>query len=305
MVGKHDFRDPMRPVQMPAWTYIRSWLRIVPQTKLPLTWSLRAAQAAARLRMVRRPRLHGHVRQAIGLITDESLTERTLRCYISRAIAVRRMGGHTYAPVSRRSRQWLLRALRPEGIERLERLRAEDGGVIVLGTHVGLSGWVGPVLRGLGYPVKLLQRKRVAPETLLLLQRDGWLGEVLPYPSDKDAGPHLKKLHELLLSGSWLQHSADYGGAAGLSGRYFGRQVRCYRAPWVLSRLTGAPAVPVLILSDERMRARMIVGPVLRVPADGPAQEAMQRALQTYLDFVVAHVGPWPWNMTRPDWVQG
>jgi hypothetical protein len=302
-VRKLDFANPLQPLSLPLSARLFALPRMMAQRRLPLRLSLLASCWTSALRILFHPRLREHTAHAIRAVATEPLDDGVLNRYVRHAIGLRRMGFHTYGPVSGRSRRWLLRSLHVDGVERLDELKAAGHGAVVLGAHFGLDGWVGPVLRGLGYPSKLIQRRRIAPETYLLLKRDGWLDQVLPYPDETSSGPHLKMLHDMVLSGSWVIHVADQYDPQGMQGMLFGREVRCCSAPWVLARLTGAPAVPVLLLADERMRVRMTVGPLLRVPKDAPAHHGTKEAFQTYLDFLTREVRPAPWNVAKASWL--
>jgi lauroyl/myristoyl acyltransferase len=297
------FSNPLHPVDLPFATRLLALPGVIAQRRLPIRLSLTASYWTSGLRVLRHPQQRDHVARAIRLVAGKPLDERTLSRYVRRAISLRRMGFRTYGPVSGRTRQWLLRSLQVEGLEQLDGLKAASQGAIVLGAHVGLDGWVGPVLRGLGYPVKLIQRRGGGPQMYLLLKRDRLLDEVLPYPDEVGSGPHLKMLHDMVLSGCWVIHVADVHDPRGLPGAFFGHEVRCCRAPWALARLTGAPAVPVVLLADERMKVRMTVGPLLRVPQDVPAHPAMGQAFQAYLDFLTSQVCPVPWNVSRTYWL--
>ncbi|MCY3018300.1 MAG: hypothetical protein NTW87_04610 [Planctomycetota bacterium] len=162
-----------------------------------------------------------------------------------------------------------------------------------------MNAWIGPILIQFGYPLRLIQRREVSPEKLLLLRRDGWTQRVLAYPQPDEVGIHLKRLHDLLCQGHWIQHVADYADrGTGLRGLYLGRQVRCGRVPWVLGRLTGAPLVPVLVLVDERMRARMHIGTPIILGETPSGNGALEAAFQTYLRFLESHIREVPWNLS-------
>jgi len=210
---------------------------------------------------------------------------------------VRRLGARTYAPAFRRSKEWIVQALQPEGLEHLAEAK-RTGGAIVLATHAGFTAWVTPVLHQLGYPLRLSQRERIVPEKAILLRWQGLTSEVLPYPESAEGGLHLKALHNLVVAGNWVQQAGDYPSrGSGLRGKYLGFEVRCVRAPWVLARLTGRPAIPILMLMDERLKLKLIVREPIYVARSGNATDATTSALQSYLDFATEHISPVPWNL--------
>jgi len=224
-------------------------------------------------------------------------SQREIERQVALSRMIRRMGARTYAPVFRRSRDWLVNALHPQGLEHLEEVR-RTGGAIVLGTHMGFASWVAPVLHQLGYPVRLTQRRRIAPEKLILYRWHGLTQHTLSFPEGAEGGFHLKSLHDALRDGAWIQHTGDYPAREdGLEGRYLGFDVRCVPAPWVLARLTERPVIPILILMDRSLRLRLIVREPVRVVRSGDSRDAMTAAFQTYLDFAAAHVSPMPWNL--------
>ena len=85
-------------------------------------------------------------------------------------------------------------------------------------------------------------------------------------------------------------------------GQYLGHPVGCRPAPLVLGRLTGAPLVPVLVLADEHLVLRLVVGPPIMVSPDGPSKDAIQAAFQAYLDFLGSRLARAPWNLSLIDW---
>jgi lauroyl/myristoyl acyltransferase len=248
-----------------------------------------------------RPKRREKFARMLQAFLPEGTDSREVDRQIILARTVRRIGAHTYAPVWRRSRDWLLEHFRPEGLEEIDRIKREGCGAIVLGTHAGLNAWIAPILRQLGYPVRFMQRQNIGADTFLLVKWEGVASQGLPFPEDGEGGLHFKSLHALLKSGVWIQHVADYADPdpeTGLDGTYVGLKVRCGRASWALARLTGAAVIPALVLMDRRVRFRMVFGPPITVSADGDPKEAMTTAMQTYLDFVTREVMKMPWNLS-------
>ncbi len=291
------FTDPQRPVRIPWHVYAGSAARIAWLRLLPMAWTFPVEAALSAVERWRRPARRRHMAELLEPFVPPGTSRRELHRQVALSRMIRRVGARTYAPVFRRSREWLVQALRPEGLEHLAEVR-RTGGAIVMGAHAGFSPWVTPVLHQLGYPVRLTPRTRIAAEKLMLLRWQGIVSQVLRYPEGSESGAHLKALYDLIRGGVWVQHVGDYpAGRGGLSGSYLGFDVRCVRAPWVLARLAGRPVLPVLILMDRRLRARLIVGEPICVAQAGDATAAMSAALQTYLDFAAAHISPMPWNL--------
>jgi len=300
-LGSVDFRDPTRSVAPGRRAQLVALARLAAQRALPVPWSLRLGMWRVRLGFAlglsRRLPTKAFLRPLLPPTVDEGELERLTA--LSRA--TRQLGAHTYGPVHRRSREWLLHALRPEGLEHLEEARASGRGVIMLGTHAGLNAWIGPILLQLGYPLRLMQRATVSAEILLLLRRDRIVSQVLPFPGHQGAGIHLKMLHDLLKSGAWVQHVGDYPDSVkGLEGTYLGSPVRCVRSPWALGALTGAVLVGALLLVDADLEPRLHVATPICV--NGAGVGAMEAALQAYLDFVSRAVAPLPWNLDLFHW---
>jgi GT2 family glycosyltransferase len=227
----------------------------------------------------------------------------SLRRQVVLSRTIRRLGTHTYAPVSRRSREWLMRTFQPEGLEHLEEIKRSGQGAIILGSHAGLNGWVAPILIQLGFPMWLMQRPHMSPHRLMNLEQDGWSDRVIPSPLEGEEGAHLKRLHELLRQKEWIQHGADaIARDEGVLGTFLGRPVRGRTALWVLGRLAGVPLVPALVLADEHLVPRLVVGPPIRVSSTGPSKDAMQAAFQAYLDFMTSQLARAPWNLSLVDW---
>jgi lauroyl/myristoyl acyltransferase len=296
-------RDPLRRVRIPAPLAALGVWRGLFYRSLPLRWALSFTMATVRLDMARRPSRRRYLLGVLRSILGDTVSEREINRYLTIARALRKLGGHTYAPVFRRPRGWLLRSFRPQGLDHLDALRAAGGGLIILGTHVGQHHWVAPILRQLGYSLRLTQRRRSAVDTYLLMRRDGALPHMLPFPATGEEGPHLKKLHDMLRSGVWLQHTGDYpAGAGGVCGTFMGRSVRCAPAPWVLARMARVPVVAILVLTGERLQTRMFISPPIRVEPAAALPDGLQQPFQTYLDFVTRHIVPAPWNIGLKHW---
>ncbi len=243
----------MRPVRLPWALAALGAVRNFAYRTLPLGWSVALAKATTRLDMLRRPDRRRQLLSVLRTIVPEQTDERELMRQLVLTRALRKFGGNTFAAVFHRSREWLLGVLRPEGIEHLDALHAAGSGAIILGTHVGQNGWVGPVLHHSATPLRLMQRRRTTVDAYMLMRRGGLLPEVLPSPPPDESGAHLKRMHDLLSAGRWAQHVGDFPtNSGGVRGTYMGRQVQCVPGPWVLARLARVPVVPVLILSDRR-----------------------------------------------------
>jgi hypothetical protein len=292
-----SFTDPQKPLRIPAHLYVRSvahiaWLRL-----LPMEWTFPLEVGMSAFGRWRRPKRRRRMVRLLELFAPPGTSRRELERQVILSRMIRRVGARTYAPVFKRCRDWLVHALRPEGLEHLEQAR-RAGGAIVMGTHAGFASWVTPVLHELGYPVRLTQRRHIAPEKVILFRWHGLTSQVLPYPEDADGGGHLKALYNLVRAGAWVQHVGDYPDCKnGLHGTYLGFGVRCVRAPWILARLAERPVIPVLMLMDRSLRPSLTVGKPIWIAHSGDATDAMTLALQAYLDFAAAHISKMPWNL--------
>lgn len=295
---KLDFRRPAQCGQPPWFTRLRAGALIALQRHLPLSWSMRLSLLGRGLEMLLHPRRRRMIADVLAPLLAGSAASESLAWHVRMALLVRQTGTRTYAAISNRPRDWLVATLRPEGLETLEALARAGGGAIVLGTHAGMTAWMPAALIQLGLPLRLTQRKRVYPQTLMLLRRDGWIDRVLEYPDEGDEPARLKGLYDLLKQGQWLQHTADYPDhRKGLTGRCFGGTVRCRRGPWALGRLSGAPLVPALVVLEADLRPRLLIGQPIRIDPRAPAQEAMTAAFGQYLSFLEAHLATRPWNL--------
>lgn len=295
---KLDFRHPAACGRPPWATRLQAAALIALQRSLPLRWSMRLSLLGRRLEMAMHPRRRQMIADVLSPLMGGPGPDKSLAWHVRMALLVRQMGTRTYAAVTGRSDAWLRQTLRPQGLEPLDALARAGRGAIVLGTHAGMTAWMPAVLTQLGFPLRLTQRKRVYPQTLMLLRRDGWLPRVLEYPDEGAEPAHLKGLHDLLKQGQWIQHTADYPDhRKGLTGRCFGATVRCRRAPWALGRLSGAPLLPVLVVLEADLAPRLLVGGPIYVDPDAPAEEAMAAAFQRYLDFLQTHLASRPWNL--------
>jgi lauroyl/myristoyl acyltransferase len=297
-----DFSQPLDAPAVPLWAAAWYLSRVSLYRLLPLRWAMRLCRISRRMELLTHPSRRRHLEGVLAPLVAEGSSRRDVRRMTVHSKLVRRLGAHTYAAVFRRSRPWLLRTLRPEGLEALDRLKSDGRGAILLACHAGMNAWVGPVLLQLGYPTRLIQRSLVSMHEILLLRSDGWDSRVLPYPKGGDEGIHLKWLCDLVRQGEWVQHAADSRQVRGVAGRCLDRPVRWCRGPWAIARHTGAPCLPALILMDEDYRLRLVLGDPIYVDANGPPAEAMARGFQTYLDFLDRHVRPVPWNLHLGVW---
>ena len=302
-MGKFDSHDLSRPISIPLATRLWTRARIFIGRRFSPRGALRWACLWRRIELWMHPRRRWRLTILMKRLLPPGVTRREAYRLALASRAVRRVGGHTFSPVSRRSRKWLLETLRPEGLEHLEAVRQAGRGAIVLSTHSGMNAWVGPVLLGLGYPVRLMQRTSISAEKYLLFRDNGWIDRVLPYPDPANSGPHLKRLLEFVRQGQWVQHVATARRpTAGLSGDFLGRQISASPAAWALARLSGAPALPAFVLADADLRPRLVVGEPLTVAADGPAPAAVEKAFLAYLKFVTDRLAAEPWNVSLLDW---
>ncbi len=291
-----DFRRPDQCLSLPLSDRAGAMSRILLQRALPFGWLFRVHRPGRSIEASARPGVAADLRRMFASIAPHA-TEADIERFVRRSLLIRRVGGQTFAGVFRRSREWLVQRLRPEGLDVLEKVRQEGKGAIVLGTHAGMTGWMPAILIQLGFPMWLTPRARIPADALLLLRWSGWVSRVLPFPDPADAGVHLKRLHDILGRGEWIHHTGDYPDREkGIPGKCFGFDVRCRRAPWALARSSGAPLIPALVLLNADFSARLVVGPALYVDARSPAMEAMTAAFQTYLDFVEANLRSQPWN---------
>jgi lauroyl/myristoyl acyltransferase len=203
----------------------------------------------------------------------------------------------TYRPIRHRSREWLLRTFQPEGLQHLEELKKQNSGAIILGVHIGLYAWVGYLLRDLDFPVRFTQRREIPEEIYFLMEKDGLLPEMLPFPDCAMRGLHLKALYDIVRRGTWIQHAIGYPIVGGLRGRYLGVDGPWARGPWTLARLSGVPVVPILVHASRGWTFKMVVGEPIHVAAEGPAETAMEDALQKCFDFINPRALEAPWNI--------
>jgi lauroyl/myristoyl acyltransferase len=297
------FTDPSRPVKVPLSEAAFALSRSLLYRCAPLKWTLAFGMATCRLDLARRPARRRLLQRLLESVAPGASGESETSRQLVLARALRKIGAYTYAPVYRRSQQWLMDNFRPEGLEHLEAVKDSGGGAIVLGTHAGQSSWIGPILRQLGYPMRRTQRQRISVDTYLLMKRDGTLADVLPYPSPGESGLHLKRLYDMLRQGVWMQHVGDFPDPDnGISGTYMGRRVRCVAGPWVLARIARVPVIPALLLTDENLDSRLLVCRPITVDPGASIREGLEQPLQTYLDFASRHLGAAPWNMGLKHW---
>lgn len=70
----------------------------------------------------------------------------------------------------------------------------------------------------------------------------------------------------------------------------------------ISARNIGAAIVPSLVLVERDLTCRLVIGEPICVPTEGPRQEGLDAAFQTYGDFLSRHLGPRPWNVHLKNW---
>ena len=214
-----------------------------------------------------------------------------------------RVGRNTFAPVFHRTRSDLIEFLRPKGLETLDKLKEDGEGTIILQGHFGYNAWCGPALIGMGYPVHLMQRHHISPNKLLMFRRAQWGDRVVRFPEPGMEGMHLKKLHDMLRGGAWIQHVAEKPAPdSGVEGELFGHRIRCFRTPWTLAKLSKCPAVPVMIVADRKMQPEMLVGPAIRVGTGKAGSQSVESAFHCFLRFLEQAMEGRRWNFHPKTW---
>ncbi len=303
---RFPFAEHKGPIKIPPVAYLKACARIIAHRTMPLRWSLMMSVWEARLRMRLEPERREHIQ---GFLKD-FLPSETSREQLERAaclsLAIRRIGVRTYAPVWRRSREWLLHHFRPEGLGQLEELKRSGGGAILLGTGMGLKLWVEPILRQLGYRLHSLQRKGVTAQALLLMRWEGVASEIAPYARGGESAVYMKKLHDLVKQGEWVRHvGQDSAHDNPVKGRLRSVEATSGRGPWLIARATGAPLIPVVVLMDADFRCRLVVDQPIHVAGQGSAASAIEAAFQSYLDVIKRHLLRVPWNfMGASSWLK-
>ena len=147
--------DPLQPVRIPFPAAAFSLSRVALYRSLPLDWAMALAVATSRLDLARRPDRCKRLLSALESVVGRS-SRRAHGAQAGRARPRRARNRHAHATrrVFHRPGQWLLRSLRPQGLEHLAAAKASGRGAIIMGTHAGPTGWVGAILQQLGYPLR-------------------------------------------------------------------------------------------------------------------------------------------------------
>ena len=301
-MAQFDFTDPSRPIKVSIWSRLRSVVRILAQRALPLKWTFGMSVCASRIKVRLDSELRARKFPVLRPLVPPETSDREIERQIALSRTIFKLGAKAYAPVYRRSTQWLLRTFRPQGLEHLAQVKRTGGGAIVLTLHAGLNAWAEPILRQLGYPMRLTHRMAISLDSLLLMRWEGVAQRILSYPDNEESGAHLKRLYDLIKKGEWIQHVGDFPAErGGLRAVHLGVEMRFRPAPWALGRLTGAPLIPLLVLVDRDFKFGLHVGPPIGVGDSGASpEEAMTTALQRYLDFVGERLSGMPWNLYLP-----
>lgn len=203
--------------------------------------------------------------------------------------------------------RWLGGQLRVEGLEPLNhalldaKAASRKGGVIVLTGHIGNWEVGAMAIRQMGWPSTALALPHADPKINAFFnrKRTHFGAEVI------QTGPSaFRQCAAALRRGTvlGLVGDRDFGGT-GVRLPFFGHPVRMPRGPALLSLLTGAPILPVVVAREGPWRLRFVLGETIYPPREGRADDAVVRNLTAaYARFLEHGIRTYPtqWLMLQP-----
>ncbi len=190
----------------------------------------------------------------------------------------------------------------PSGRDRLARARAVGRGVILVSGHLGAwaLGTVAMQHYGIGAPLVAMAEERDQRLHAAEEQRRGWQSVY----TTRSPFAALELCHELRKGGMVaMQLDRDTGDRA-IELPFCGHPARFPLGPAILSRLTGAPILPVFLLHEGRGRFSVCVEEHLIADRTRHRDEDLlhttERLVAIYESYVRAH--PLQWFNFHPFW---
>lgn len=229
---------------------------------------------------------------------EERLGEVARQCY--RQLG---MSAAEFFRLGRADRQTILNQIDVEGLEYVDRARAQGRGVILFSAHLGNWELMAIVITLLGYRLHPVARSLGNPWLNRLVNRiRGRYGSrVLDKKSEAAPGAIIQALRRGDFIGILLdQNMAPYDG---IFVEFFGRPACTSKGLALVARRTGAPVLPAFIVREKVDRHRLIFGPPLEMAKSRDVErdilENTARCTAEIERTIRAHPDQWLWLHRR------
>jgi KDO2-lipid IV(A) lauroyltransferase len=188
-----------------------------------------------------------------------------------------------------------------EGLEHLDKLKAEGRGAVLATCHLGCFPMLGMLINQQGHDLRWVIR---APNASGL---NKWMSQMLAnaeisWMSDKDRMQTVKDSLNILNSGKFLALMVDQNFGGGIFVDYFGRKAGTTLGPATLARRCNVPLIPACIYWQNDLKHRVIIKPPLEsdeLDNEKAAADLMVQATRQVEEWVRHRPEQWLWLHRR------
>lgn len=209
--------------------------------------------------------------------------------------------GMTAAEYSRQGpydRDWVLKNLRPQGLEYIDKALALGKGCIILTAHFGNWEMIAVALSRLGYDMHAVANIRHIPELTLMVDKKRLdAGIKLISLEGRAARNSLLTLKKNALLGLVAD---EYPRQGGLEVEFFGQKTLANRGPGALAKKTGASILPTFCTRQRDNSLKLEIFPPLNICDEGQ----ITRDMMNIFEKRIRHY-PYQWAWFGNRWRNG
>jgi len=263
---------------------------------LPLSWSYRIARGLADLQHVRHSADRAAVEHNVAALVHDPAEIARIAREIFRNFATYLVDFLRLPCVDD---AFVAQAVHVEGLEHLQRVRAQHGGAIAVTAHVGNWELAGAVTAQLGLPVAAIALNHHQPRVTAFFNRQRHARGVAAIPP----GWALRHCQRLLAQGHVVAILGDRNYTSrGVLCEFLGRPVVIPRGPALLSLQTGVPIVPGFLVRDTPQTFRLVFEPPIPPTTTGARERDVQQLSQQFVSVIERYIRQFPsqWFLFRP-----
>lgn len=191
-----------------------------------------------------------------------------------------------------------------EGLPYLDEALRRGKGVVALSAHFGSFPLLLSRLAQEGYKIHSVLR-HMRDEKLDKLfegKRDMMrVGSIYTQPRQESVSKSLKALRNNEIV--FVQLDQNFG-TGGVFVDFFGTKAATATGPIVFSMRTGAPIVPMFIYRVKGPRHKIVIEPLIEVPAEGTREERLVSAVAAFTKLIEDHIRrhPYEWGWIHKRW---
>ena len=192
------------------------------------------------------------------------------------------------------SAEQLRQKIAVEGMEHLDRARAQGKGVIALSAHLGNFILIGPRLIADGYPFSVVARDPKDPQIAQLFRNMRARFGIGSIP-DKPKRECIVQCLKCLRDNGILFLQIDQNAAPDDPWvEFFNWLVPTFKGPVVFSLRTGAPVLPFFMLRQPDNRLRLIIEPPVVFEQDADREEEIKKNVALLTRITEEHIRRYP-----------